>query len=399
MVTNIERDNTPFPVEALPDRIRLFVEEGAASMPAPIPLFAIPALVATGAAIGNARNIRLKPGWDEPPCLYAAVVCNPGTMKSPSLDKATLPFKQWAAGESMWTSDTTVEALCKKLKHSPRGVLIYRDELSAWVHGMNQYKEGRGTDVEFFLSTWGNQPYAVNRVHKDDLLLRPFVSVVGGIPPEVLPELDVSGGKADGFLPRILYSWPDPVPVRWNEHEISAATQEAYFDLFTQLFALSYDVDKGPEFLELSSEAKETFILWHNAHMQETETASFSPFVQGAYAKLKGYCGRFALIHAVGSDPQTKEVGNDSLGAAIQIAEYFKTQACRVDKLFDHEESTDLDRCKAAIRRQLSVCRCLKKRNLQRKLSYGAEIFHQALEQMSVAEITIDESNQITWNW
>jgi hypothetical protein len=252
---------------------------------------------------------------------------------------------------------------------------------------MNQYKEGKGSDVEFYLSTWNGHPYAVDRVGTSFTLERPLIGVVGGIPPEILSQLDVSGGKADGFLPRILESWPEPVEVRWNENEISLATQLAYDNQFDQLFAIPYDSENGPLFLELTDDAKEVFVQWHDDHMKEMEQGNWSPFVKGSMSKLKGYCGRLALIHGVCSDPSTTEIGVDSIQAAIQMIDYFKGQAIKVDKLFDHSTSEGkVDRCKAAIRRHLTSGG-MKKRNLQRTFYGKAEIFNQALAEMSRAEI------------
>jgi len=90
METTEPLTTTPaFPLENLPDPIRQFVQEGAQAFPAPYELLAIPALVSLGATIGNSRVIRLKEGYVEHPSLYAAVVCESGTMKSPAMNLAT----------------------------------------------------------------------------------------------------------------------------------------------------------------------------------------------------------------------------------------------------------------------------------------------------------------------
>ena len=117
-----------------------------------------------------------------------------------------------------WTSDVTVEKLGVDLDTNPRGILVMRDELLAWVRSMNQYTGGRGADKQFYLSVWGGSPLAVDRISGTAIHLpRPFVSVVGGLPPDCLPDLDETGGLADGFLPRLLVAWPDPFEVRWTD--------------------------------------------------------------------------------------------------------------------------------------------------------------------------------------
>ena len=93
-------------------------------------------------------------------------------------------------------------------------MLIIRDELSAWIKSFNQYKGGKGADKQFFLSAWSGEPLAVDRQGKDPVLVpHPFLSVVGCIPPDVLPDLD-EDNREDGFLHRLLFVYPDPVSVR-----------------------------------------------------------------------------------------------------------------------------------------------------------------------------------------
>ena len=85
---------SPFPVGALPEPIRGFVEAGSAALgvdPAYLGTALIPALAS---AIGNAAVIRLKPGWTEPAVIWAAVVGESGNLKSPVLDFAMRSIRQ-----------------------------------------------------------------------------------------------------------------------------------------------------------------------------------------------------------------------------------------------------------------------------------------------------------------
>ena len=391
-----------FPTDTLPGPMRRFVEEGAKALPAPPDFLAVPALVSAGAAIGNTRRIRLKTGWEEPAQLYAAIVSDSGSMKSPALEKATKSVKDHQTTNCRtWTSDATVEGLCLLLRDHPRGVELCRDELSGWTRSMNQYKGGKGSDQEFFLSNWGGQPYTIDRAKDGGTSIwipRPCVSVVGTITPDVLPELDAGAGKADGFLARILFAWPDAVPPRWTHEMISPEALSAYHTLFDRLYAIPYDPETGPLYLDLTHAAQAYFIRWHDKHMAEAETRAKSPFLQGAYAKLKGYCARLALIHAVCTDPDTKVVDIESVAAAAAMVDYFKAQAFKVDAIFSRGKNTPVEQCKAAIRRQLSACRCIEKRDLQRRMHHKGEIYNQALSEMSKAEILI-EGKVIKWNW
>jgi hypothetical protein len=77
----------------LPDDLARYVREGAKAMGCPDDYLAVPLLVIAGAAIGGSRVIEAKRGWREASCLYAALVGDPGTTKSPALKLVTAPFE------------------------------------------------------------------------------------------------------------------------------------------------------------------------------------------------------------------------------------------------------------------------------------------------------------------
>src|SRR5205823_5783661 len=117
-----------------------------------------------------------------------------------------------------------------------RGLLIIRDELSAWVKSLNQYRGGKGSDKQFYLSAWNSAAIAVDRQGKTTLIDHPFLAVVGCIPPEVLPDLDDESGREDGFLHRLLFTYLQPHPVRWTEAVVSQSVKEAYLQLMAKLY-------------------------------------------------------------------------------------------------------------------------------------------------------------------
>jgi hypothetical protein len=83
-----------FPTDVLPEALARYVREGAEAMGCPEDYLALPMLVLAGAAIGGSRVLEVKPGWREAPCLYGAVVGDPGTTKSPALKAVMAPFEE-----------------------------------------------------------------------------------------------------------------------------------------------------------------------------------------------------------------------------------------------------------------------------------------------------------------
>jgi hypothetical protein len=82
----------PFPVEVLPQPLARLVREVAKALPCPPDFMAVPMLALLGCAIGTSRVLRVKPGWLEGARIFAAVVAEPGTKKSPALKLAAWPF-------------------------------------------------------------------------------------------------------------------------------------------------------------------------------------------------------------------------------------------------------------------------------------------------------------------
>lgn len=391
----------PFPIDALPEPIGDFSASCAAALSAPPELVAIPALVAAAAAIGNSRAIKLKPGWTESASLFAAVISPSGAMKTPALQMATKPIQNLESPpRRTWTSDVTVERLAGLLEENPRGLLLVRDELSAWVKSMNQYKAGGcGSDRQFYLSVWGGVPVKVDRKASGDepktiSVMRPCLSVIGGIPPDVVHELGSKTGDEDGFLPRLLFSWPEHVPVRWTDQVVPDQLNEAYADRIKSLY-LTPLIDH-PLDLNISPEGMASFTKWHDLHCAQMETPELPSFLRAAYAKFKGYCARLALVHAVTKDPSTTVIGMESIISAIRLIHYFKAQAAKVMPLLAYSQQGDMERCKAAIIRKVSVCQSISKRDLQRSSSFDANIFNPALESLSVPAILVGTTGIVT---
>lgn len=385
-----------FPTETLAPQVRAFVEQSAATLPVAPDLVALPVLVSLAAAIGNARRIQLKEGWTEPASLYAAIVAETGSMKSPALEAALQPIfaAQVPGKKRTWTSDTTVEQLGVLLEENPRGMLLYRDELTGWVSALNQYKKGKGSDRQFYLSAWSGTSSTVDRKGTHMIMVpKPFLSVVGAIPPSLLHQLDERAGGEDGFIQRLLFAFPEPVPVKWSDTEVSPMVKKAYVDLVDRLLNMEWQGGL-PSPLSLTSAAKTVFGPWVDDLYKEIESPALWPPLRGFYAKLKGYCARLALIHALTNNPEVEQVGEKSIAAAAAQVDYFKAQAAKVARRFVgmSVEQHKFQQCVEGIKRVVTKWGELDKRETFRKLNFPAEIFNPAWEYLTRPQLGIGSS-------
>jgi hypothetical protein len=330
-------DVSMFPADVLPDAIRQFAEEGRAALNVPIDFFGLPMLAAAGAVIGNSRHIAVKESHTEPPAIYAIITAPPGYLKTPALRKVRKPLddiqrektRAWQAKIDAWDAadkesrgpqpvceriiveNITVETLCRTLYENPRGVALIRDEASGLVASLNEYKNGKGADKQFYLSAWSGDPLYVDRKSDKNSrggplhVYQPFVGIIGGIQPEILPAIagETRRGRRhaqDGFIDRFAIAWPDLMPhVGEQGLDISAEAIRAWDDCIRGLHALEM-VPEGeyqrPYFVKLNQSGREEWQRFTDRHAEEMNAPSFPPHLIGPWSKLRGMTARFALI-------------------------------------------------------------------------------------------------------
>jgi hypothetical protein len=384
----------PFPLEVLPEQLAEFVTEAACAISCPPDYIAVPMLSVLGTAIGTRQRIKIKEGWLEFPTFWTATVGDTGTAKSPGQEKAVEPLdalqskllaeytearkadffvKKSAAGvgkktkgqrkdssraelprddydvdtdasltntgpqfQQVFTTDTTLEALNWCLARNPHGIALVRDELTAWVLGMNEYKKGAGADRPHWQSVWNSSQIVVNRknTRRPIIIPRPFVCVIGGIPPDMLGELCDERGREDGFIHRILFAFPERVPRMMTDQGIRPEMVQRYREVFNGLRTLRLNILLEDQTVtrELAPEAWAIFRDWANQHYVEMENGPTN--LRGPWAKLVTYCARLALllhlIRTVCDESVPFDVDEDSVRRAITLISYFKSHTRKV---------------------------------------------------------------------
>lgn len=383
----------PFPVEVLPEVVRRLVEEGAAAIGIDCAYVAVLVLPVLAGCIGNARKIRLKRGWEEPSPIWAALVAESGSSKSPALDLVTSPLHEiqaelfeafnrlaerhkaealdYAKRVTAWKSsrdgsrppieppapicerivvaDTTIEKLGHILRENPRGIIIVRDELAAWFGSMDQYRPRGGADVPKWIEFFGARPSTIDRQTGGTLhIKRACVSIAGTIQPSILARSLTTGYRESGLAARILLAMPPKRAKRWTETEADETTRERYAHLLRALRSLPTDEDVHgdlkPVALHLSSEAKSRWVGWYDRWGAVQAEASGD--LAAAFSKLEGYAARIAMVHhvvdrvAAGLNDRV-EIGVESIRAGIALAEWF---AHEVERVYTVLAETDEER-------------------------------------------------------
>jgi hypothetical protein len=346
-----------FPVDVFPAAIRRYIEDGAEALNVPVDMIAVPLLGFAAAAIGNSRAVVVKPGWIERVNLWLAVIGDPGSGKSPANEYARAPldalqrdaWNQYQDDLATWeretaqhkgkdadalpprpllshyfTTDATIEALTAILSTSP-GVAVVRDELVGWVKSHDAYR--KGGDRQSYLSLWAGAPLKVDRRSTGTQYVEhPVVPIVGGIQPDILPDLGEEAQRRDGFVERILMTWPTARPIVWSETELSRTAESGTCSLFRKLRAPTPGtVDVVP----FTPEARSVFGAWYVENGAIiTESAGIAA---GCYAKYPGQVARIALVlHALHHPGAGRPIDADTVSDAIQVVEYFRGHLVRV---------------------------------------------------------------------
>ncbi|MFO0800575.1 MAG: DUF3987 domain-containing protein [Gemmataceae bacterium] len=385
-----------FPLGVFPEKVADYWRAAAASLHVPVDYVAVPGLALLGAAVGRSRAAEVKPGYTEVPLFWVAVVAPPGSTKSASLALARAPLakaerawleahrkemtlfdaeadrhaarmKEWKTGgcegeppapprrpvlRQATLDDTTTEAAAKVMADNPRGVVVVKDELSAFVGGMDQYRAGRGADKQFWLSAWACAMAKVNRAKDHALgpmvIPHPFAAVCGMLCPDALAVLrgENRHGDApgDGFLDRFLISFPDPLPAVAETFatvpaELSAGYAEVVLDLLGMEMVPESDGPGAaphhrPYFVRLSPTGRQAWREFTEGIAGRMNALDKADPFRGVLSKLKGYGARFAALlwslrRVCGPAAAEDAIDVDVMVGAAALVDYFIAHAAR----------------------------------------------------------------------
>lgn len=402
----------PFPVDALPEPIAGLIRAGSKALGCALSYVALPLLAGLASAIGATRRIKLKASWTEPAVIWAAIVGESGTLKSPAVSLALSPLKRlqayalaelplrqeqyerdkaiyeadyaaWkrrgrAAGEPLpekpeeprvrryLIDDITIEALADRLQAAPRGLLCACDELAAWLGSFDQYRAGRGGDAPRWLSIHRADSLLVDRktgVFKTINVRRAAVSVCGGIQPGTLQRALGVEHVENGLAARLLLAMPPRIAKVWTDATVDQDLQRQVDRVFGRLLALDFRVEEdtddktAPIDISFSSDGRRAWIEYYNHHAEKQ--AEVTGELAAAFAKLEGYAARLALIvHLVrvAADDSTvdqDEIDAQSVRAGAALVGWFANEARRVYETFgESEEAQEQRRLIELIRRK-----------------------------------------------
>ena len=329
----------PMPTGVFPARLKAMIESVSTAMQVDPSFLALPLLSVCGSAIGNTRTLSMNWSYKLSPTFWTGIVGESGTRKSPPLSFLLAPVElkdnlaigkhrvrmaKYKSDLTAWektkpdkregsvpvkpkcersrVTNATLEAMLPILADSPRGLLVFHDELAAWFASHDKYSRAGG-DESAYLTFYDAKPYVCDR--KTDLanptisIPRAFVAVTGGVQPTILQKLLGQQQRDNGCAARFCWAFPPRKAGRFSSEQEDPGCSAYWTSLLESLWDLCGVYDEAtkatnPRVLTLSQEATQVYAPWHDQH--ELETADLEGELAASWSKLLGTCGKLILL-------------------------------------------------------------------------------------------------------
>jgi hypothetical protein len=361
---NSHHEYDGFPIDIFPKQIQELIQDANCKLKLPRDFLATGILFASSVLIGNSTIIEFKPGYTQKAILYLAIVGRPGVSKTPSLsfilkpliDIDTKNFKEYEVAIKMYNAenrkttmskkqknsfepdkpilnqllvkDFTSEALAMVMKTNEKGIGVFSDELATWYKNLNRYH--KGSDEQLWLSNWSGEPLVINRATKEALRIpQPFVSVCGGIQPEILK--DMAANRLDnGFMDRLLFIYPENL--RKEKLDIED-TEPINLDAWESICNFLYEIKTESQKLLFNNEAKKIAFTWQHKNTDSVNETNID-LVKGVHSKMESHFLRFVLIlhmlKCACNKASTMEIDEETTMAGIKLSEYFIEESKKI---------------------------------------------------------------------
>lgn len=374
----INPDDLIFPIDIYPAPIQRYIMECHETLDSSIDYMGSTMLWMTSVILGNSIHIEVKRGWSEPCNIWVAIVGKAGLGKSPSISNIIRPiqkinsknitqyikdYKKFNEYEKLTkeekksveeqhkpvksqfiANDITLEALVDLHEQSKNAVGVFKDELNGWFKDMNKYREG--SDLEFWLSTWSGKSVVVNRMTRAGSFVdKPLIPVLGGIQPSILNTFYTDENKDNGFVDRMLLTFPALEIEMYNDNELPLDVVLWYENAMTAFYdhvkrnCIVYDEDMEivPYPSKLSPEAKTEWIRIFNAITTAQRSDDENEYMKSMLPKQKSYIPRFALlIHSLDCFIHERPfhdmllISKDAMLKAEKLSKYFIAMAKKI---------------------------------------------------------------------
>lgn len=354
-----------FPIEVFPKDVAQFITSLHDTLNYNIDFLSLAAMFTISVCNGNRHKLQVKNGWIAPTIFWFSIVGEPGTMKSHpvglminplrDLDKDSkrlydVDMEEWnridkerkprkPRFKQILISDYTLEALHDIHDFNKRGIGLYKDELVGFLNDMNKYR--KGSDEQFWLESFNNKSYVVNRVTKEPIFIEDInINILGTIQPKVLNTI-VREFQGNGLVDRFLYSRSESEIYPLPRLDIDPAWIKWWGDAIKNISnSYTYEGPDSTAIIHMTTEAMEFFYDCDLELIEMQRSENITANMKGYLNKIKTYLPRFALLMYIfdrSFGDLTSQVNHSHMERAWQICQYFIKSAMN---LFNEVETT-----------------------------------------------------------
>ncbi len=369
---------TPFPWEVLSHALASSLKQLARSCAASSTPLVGTMLCLIASALGRMVEVRPKSSWGEPLIFWCFDLRETGDCKTAGMWALAHVFQERQAKEEeryrrdmeehnakpkkdrgeeppkprgYFSTDCTLEGLRTDLaEHPTGGLVLLLNEASQLVSSQGQYKGGKGSDREAWLSLWDGRSARIVRSSGSVHLAGARVQVCGGVQPEVFRQM--FGGdngilQSDGTIFRGLYNFEPSAHFPLTRESWSQDARDVWSNILNRAFdwadgrELAAFPDAPTLRLTFSDEAYSLFMDWRNG--VDVQKADLPKLVKGFIPKSVSQAARLAgALHCLrafheGREPSPTLEAED-VQAGIRLATYYLGQAVDAVRLLSSKE-------------------------------------------------------------
>ncbi|WP_435751548.1 DUF3987 domain-containing protein [Thauera sp. AutoDN2] len=337
-------------LDILHDHLKGYCADVSERLSAPPEFLIASTLCVVGAAICSRCGIRPKlfDSWLVTPNLWALLVGEPSSMKSPAMSQPLNLLRRVEARIQKASSvtppprlianDATAEKLGEILRDNPGGLLYVRDELAAVFETWQN--PSRRSERQFFLEAWnGTSPYTSDRIMRGTTAIQNLsLAVMGTIQPAQLARQLGMTALEDGLAQRFqLLVFPLPRKREFSDKREDTDAKAFVEGLLYRLATADYrqlcksDGTAIPS-ITFADDAYQLYKTWW---IENAESAATDQVLASFLTKYERLVPALALVdHLIsvfspGVPTVLSPVSHQSLARAIRQAAFFKRQVTR----------------------------------------------------------------------
>lgn len=359
----------PFPFEVLPNNFRLLNERYSKALQCSPEFMAMNFMTVISGTVGNSVTLEIKRSWQAAPFLWFGIIDKSGGGKTHPQDAAMKPLIKLQSMEVVkydkiqsdyktekaaydkskkeislppepapmrhyFSQNFTIEGLIPMYQQSARGIVLHVDELAGLLKSLNQYKGGKGSDDEQFLSLFNCGTLKSDRATKNGFCRESGAAVMGGIQPEIFSCVFGEKQRANGMLYRFLPMLLESIPPMFTEDDLSQTDEDQWSDIVDWMYGIPAITDSETGCIQKNRLVVNTDgkAIWKQFH---DELSTIQPFMPANYRgylpKLKTYCLKFmAVLHLLKCYENSSLVlivTSATVEVAIKLTRYFAGQA------------------------------------------------------------------------